>query len=157
MEAAEKDEVIAVASDHGGYALKRILAAMLSEKGYQVLDLGTDSPESVDYPDYAQAMADAIESGRARRGVLLCGTGIGVGIAANRNPAIRAAVCHDVATARLSRQHNDANVLAMGGRVLDAETAGACLQAFLETPFQNGGRHQRRVAKLGLVASHSNL
>ncbi len=156
MEAAEKDEVIAVASDHGGYALKRILAAMLSDEGYQVLDLGTDNPDSVDYPDYALAMAEAIESGRARRGVLLCGTGIGVGIAANRNPAIRAAVCHNVATARLSREHNDANVLAMGGRIIDAETARACLQACLETRFEDGGRHQRRVAKLGSAAGPSD-
>lgn len=139
---------VAVAADHAGFGLKRILADELRAMGYEVLDLGTDGPESVDYPDYGRAVAEAVASGRAGRGVVVCGTGIGVSIAANRIPGVRAALCHDSLSARLSRQHNDANVLAMGGRLLGVETAKDCLKVFMETPFE-GGRHQNRVDKLG--------
>ena len=139
---------VAVAADHAGFGLKRILAHELRAMGYEVLDLGTDGPESVDYPDYGRAVAEAVASGRAGRGVVVCGTGIGMSIAANRIPGVRAALCHDSLSARLSRQHNDANVLAMGGRLLGVETAKDCLKAFMETPFE-GGRHQNRVDKLG--------
>ena len=115
--------------------------------GYQVLDLGTGSTESVDYPDFGRAAAEAIADGRSSRGIIVCGTGIGISIAANRHPGIRAALCHDVETARLGREHNDANLLALGGRTTDPETAKACLKAFLETPY-DGGRHEPRVSKL---------
>jgi ribose 5-phosphate isomerase B len=139
---------IALAADHGGYDLKQALKAVLEQDGLAVLDLGTDGPASVDYPDYAQAMAKALADGVADRGVLICGTGIGISIAANRHAAVRAALAHDVTTARLSRQHNDANVLALGARVIGEEVAKDCLRVFLDTPFE-GGRHARRVAKLG--------
>ncbi|NVJ98105.1 MAG: ribose 5-phosphate isomerase B [Alphaproteobacteria bacterium] len=141
-------ETIAIACDHAGVELKDTLKAELSGRGFDVLDLGTNGPESVDYPDFGQAMGDAIESGRASRGVLICGSGIGISIAANRNPAVRAALCQTGLMAKLSRQHNDANVLALGARLVGVETALDCLDAFLNTDFE-GGRHQRRVDKLG--------
>ncbi len=139
--------VIAVASDHAGFDLKEILKRDLQEAGLAVVDLGTDSTASVDYPDFGEAMADAIASGRVERGVLVCGTGIGISIAANRNPKVRAALVHDVTSARLSREHNDANVVAFGARVIGPETAREALRAFLDTKFE-GGRHARRIAKL---------
>jgi ribose 5-phosphate isomerase B len=141
-------ETIAVASDHAGYEMKQQLAEELRAKGFEVLDLGTNGLESVDYPDFGVALGKAIEEGKAQRGLIVCGSGIGISIAANRDRAVRAALCHDVTTARLCRQHNDANVLAMGARLIGPETASQCLTAFLETPFE-GGRHQRRVDKLG--------
>lgn len=140
-------ETIAIASDHAGYDLKLLLTKELRDLGYGVLDLGTGGPESVDYPDFGFAMAAAIRDGRATRGVLMCGTGIGVCIAANRHPSVRAAVVHDAYGARLSRQHNDANVICMGGRTIGPDVARECLRIFLETPF-DGGRHARRVDKL---------
>lgn len=141
-------ETIALASDHAGYGLKSLLAEEIAKLGHTVLDLGTDSEESVDYPDYGRAMAEAIAEGRVKRGVIVCGTGIGISMAANRNPAVRAALCSDETSARLARQHNDANVLALGARLVGEEVAKACLKVFLETEFE-GGRHQRRVDKLG--------
>lgn len=141
------DRTIAVAADHAGYELKDALKAHLEEGGWQVLDLGTSGPASVDYPDFAAALAEAIASGRAQRGVLVCGTGIGISIAANRHPAVRAALCHDATSARLARQHNDANVLALGARLIGTEVAKDCLSVFLSTEYE-GGRHDRRVAKL---------
>ena len=138
---------IAVASDHAGFDLKEILKRDLQDAGYVVLDLGTNSTASVDYPDFGKAMADAIASGRAATGVLVCGTGIGISIAANRNPKVRAALAHDVTSARLSREHNDANVVAFGQRLIGAETAREALKAFLDTEWA-GGRHAGRVAKL---------
>ncbi len=143
--------MFAIASDHAGYELKEALKASLNDDGQQVLDLGTDGPESVDYPDFAAALADAIASGRADRGVLVCGTGIGISIAANRNPAVRAALCHDATTARLSREHNDANVLVLGARLIGEEVARDCLSVFLSTQYE-GGRHDRRVAKLSAIS-----
>ena len=142
------DKPIAIASDHAGYELKTTLAQELANLGHEVLDLGTDSAESVDYPDFAEAMAAAIAEGRADRGVLVCGTGIGISMAANRHTVLRAALCHDETSARLAREHNDANVLALGARMIGVEVAGDCLKAFLDTEFA-GGRHVRRVAKLG--------
>ena len=138
---------IAVASDHAGFDLKEILKRDLQEAGHDVLDLGTNSTASVDYPDFGHAMAEAIASGRAGRGVVVCGTGIGISIAANRNPRVRAALAHDVTSARLSREHNDANVVAFGARVIGAEVAREALRVFLKTSFE-GGRHAARVAKL---------
>jgi ribose 5-phosphate isomerase B len=139
---------IALAADHGGYELKALLVKDLTAAGVPVVDLGTNSADSVDYPDYADRLAAAIKDGRAARGVLICGTGIGISIAANRHRHIRAALCHDETTARLCREHNDANVLVLGARVLGPEVARACLNVFLSTKF-GGGRHEKRVAKLG--------
>jgi ribose 5-phosphate isomerase B len=138
---------IAIASDHAGFELKAALKQFLSED-HEVIDLGTHGPESVDYPDFGAAMAAAVASGEAGRGILICGTGIGISIAANRHAGVRAALCHDVTTARLSRQHNDANVLVLGARVVGLDVARDCVSAFLGTPFE-GGRHSRRVEKLG--------
>ena len=140
-------EVIAIASDHAGFGYKTALKQTLDELGFEVLDLGPGDTESVDYPDYANGLASALADGRAGRGVLICGTGIGISIAANRHRHIRAARCTSVTDARLARQHNDANVLALGERVTGIEVARDCLRAFLETPFE-GGRHQRRVDKM---------
>ena len=141
-------ESIVVASDHAGYELKETLKRELTNMGYEVLDLGTnDGTESVDYPDFGFAAAEAVESGRVTRAIIVCGTGIGISIAANRHSRVRAALCHDVDTARLSREHNDANVLALGGRTTDPELAKTCMKTFLETSYE-GGRHDRRVAKL---------
>lgn len=140
-------DIVAVAADHGGYDLKCVLLAELRELGFEVLDLGTDGPNSVDYPDFADAVATAIAGGRAQRGLLVCGSGIGMSIAANRHRGIRAALCHDALTARLARAHNDANVLCLGGRLIGIERAKDCVKAFFTTPF-DGGRHERRVAKM---------
>lgn len=140
---------IALASDHAGVELKAQLAAWLKGAGHEVLDLGTDGPASVDYPDFAAAMAAAITDGRAERGVLICGSGIGISIAANRHAGIRAALVHDVTTARLAREHNDANVLALGARIIGPEIAKDCVDTFLKTAFEGGERHSRRVAKMG--------
>jgi len=141
------EKAIALASDHGGYDLKLLLKSLLLASGYEVLDLGCDGPESVDYPDFADAMALAIKDNRAGRGVLLCGSGIGISIAANRHRHIRAALVHDRLTAELGRRHNDANIIVMGGRVIGPDVAKDCLTAFLTTDFE-GGRHQRRIDKM---------
>jgi ribose 5-phosphate isomerase B len=139
---------IALASDHAGYDLKTALAGALEAAGHKVLDLGTNGPDSVDYPDYGDALAAAIADGRAERGVAVCGTGIGISIALNRHPGVRAALCHDETSARLAREHNDANVLALGARLIGSEVAKNCLKVFLDTGFAEG-RHIGRVAKLG--------
>ena len=138
---------IAVASDHAGFDLKELLKRDLQEAGYAVLDLGTNSTASVDYPDFGKAMGEAIASGKAEKGVLVCGSGIGISIAANRNPMVRAVLAHDATSARLSREHNDANVVAFGQRMTGIEVAREALKVFLDTPFE-GGRHAGRVAKL---------
>lgn len=142
---------IAIACDHAGFALKSELQQQLSDMGHDVLDLGTNSEESVDYPDFGFAMAQAIKDGRAEQGVLVCGSGIGISIAANRYPEVRAALIHDALGARMCRLHNDANVICFGGRMIGPETAKDCLKAFLETDFE-GGRHGRRVDKLSSPA-----
>lgn len=141
------DITIAIASDHAGVALKSHLIALLEQQGYGVLNLGTDSEESVDYPDFAEKLVEVIEQGKAPQGILICGSGVGISIAANRHKSIRAALCMNEEMASLARQHNDANVLALGARFIDNATAEACVQAFLRTEFE-GGRHQRRVDKL---------
>ena len=138
---------IAIASDHAGFPLKSDLADFLRDKGFEVLDLDTDGAASVDYPDFAFEMARALKEGRAARGVLVCGTGLGISIAANRYSWVRAALCHDVTTARLCREHNDANVIALGGRLLGVELARDCVETFLATEF-GGDRHARRVGKM---------
>lgn len=139
---------VALGSDHAGVALKAMLREALEAAGHPVLDLGTHGTESVDYPDFGDAVARAVQEGKARFGVLVCGTGIGISIAANRHRHVRAALCHDVTGARLCREHNDANVLVLGERTTGAEVARDCLATFLSTDFA-GGRHGPRVAKLG--------
>ncbi len=144
-----RPETIAIAADHAGFPLKEILKQDLEAMGFHVLDLGTrDETTSVDYPDFGAALAAKIKSGEVKRGVLVCGTGIGISIAANREPAVRCALVHDGITAKLARDHNDANVIAMGARVIGIETAREALATFLATPFSGGERHNRRVAKL---------
>ena len=137
-------ELVGVAADHGGFQLKEILKALLESMGFTVMDYGTRSTDSVDYPDYAAAICRGILDGQISRGVLLCGTGSGASIAANRFRGIRAALCHDAYTAEMSRRHNDANILVMGGRVIGEEVAKHMLKVWFETPFE-GGRHQRRL------------
>ena len=139
--------IVALGADHGGVALKNRLVTVLIEGGHQVQDFGTDGPASVDYPDFAHAVCAAVTHKRADFGILVCGTGIGMSIAANRYPEIRCGLVHDVTTARLTRAHNDANVLAIGARVIGEEVALDILGAFLSTPYE-GGRHDRRLAKL---------
>jgi len=140
-------ETIALGADHAGFAMKAVLAADLVKMGYDVLDLGTNSEVSVDYPDFGFAVGRAVVEGRAARGILVCGTGIGMTIAANRDPAIRAALCTSGLMARLAREHNDANVLAVGSRIIGIEVARECVRQFLSTSY-GGGRHADRVAKL---------
>ncbi|HEX9702216.1 MAG TPA: ribose 5-phosphate isomerase B [Rhodospirillales bacterium] len=147
MSSKTPPETIAIASDHAGFELKTQLKQDLADMGFRVLDLGADSAESVDYPDFGYSVAAAIEKGKAARGVLVCGSGIGISIAANRHPSVRAALVHDALGARVSRQHNDANVICFGGRMIGSEVARDCLKVFLETDFE-GGRHKRRVEKL---------
>ena len=139
---------IAVGSDHAGFELKQRLAAWLGEAGHQVEDLGVASPARSDYPDQAAAVARAVAAGAAERGLLVCGTGVGMAIAANKVRGVRAANCDDLWVARLARAHNDVNVLALGARVVGPGLAEAILEAFLETPFE-GGRHAARVDKIG--------
>lgn len=140
-------ERIAIVSDHAAFEMKAALAAWLRDCGHAVTDLGPDGVDSVDYPDYGYKLAEEIAAGRADLGVALCGSGIGISIAANRHPACRCALVSEPLSARLAREHNDANVIAMGGRLVGIEMAKACIDAFLATPF-GGGRHQRRVDKL---------
>jgi ribose 5-phosphate isomerase B len=138
---------IALGSDHAGFEMKEELRSWLEEQGYEVLDLGTHSAESVDYPTYGRAVAEAVTDGRAERGVLVCGTGIGISIAANRIAGARAALCRSGLEARLSREHNDANILALGARISGIEAAKDCVEEFINTDF-GGDRHARRVALL---------
>lgn len=142
---------VALAADHAGFELKNLLRDELKSQGYDILDLGTNSSDSVDYPDFGRQLGETVGSGKAKFGVAVCGSGIGISIAANRIPGCRAALCTDSLMARLSRQHNDANVLALGARLIGPDAAKDCLKAFLSTDFE-GGRHARRVAKLGQPA-----
>jgi ribose 5-phosphate isomerase B len=138
---------IVLTADHAGVDLKDELAAWLSEQGHEILDLGTHSHESVDYPRYGALLAEALADGRAERGITVCGSGIGVAIAANRNPACRCAQVAEPLSASLARQHNDANAIAIGARLIGSEMARACVSAFLSAEFL-GGRHERRVEQL---------
>jgi len=138
---------IAIASDHAALVLKAELTAWLAEQGHEVTDLGPYDDASVDYPDYGYKLADAVASGAAERGVALCGSGVGISIAVNRNPAVRCALVSEPLSARLAREHNDANAIAMGARLTGSDMAKECLRVFLETPFA-GDRHVRRVNKL---------
>lgn len=138
---------IALASDHAGFALKQVLAAWLRDEGHDVLDLGPDSDARVDYPDFGYKLAKALAAGEAERGVAICGSGIGISIAVNRNPAVRCALVGEPYAASLAREHNDADAIALGARLIGEDLAKACVTAFLSTDFA-GGRHGPRVDKL---------
>ena len=138
---------IAIASDHAAYELKAVLADWLRGEGHEVADLGTNGPDSVDYPDYGYRLAAAVASGSADKGVALCGSGIGISISVNRNPTCRCALVSEPLSAKLAREHNDANVIALGARLTGIDMAKACITAFLTTDFA-GDRHARRVDKL---------
>ncbi|MCR5204640.1 MAG: ribose 5-phosphate isomerase B [Lachnospiraceae bacterium] len=140
--------MIAVGSDHAGYALKQVVMAHLKERGEEFKDYGTYTEASCDYPDFAEEVSQAIIKGEADKGILICGTGIGISIAANRHREIRAALCGDCFSAEATRQHNDANVLAMGARVVADGLALKIVDTFLDTPFSNGANHVRRISKL---------
>jgi ribose 5-phosphate isomerase B len=146
---------IALAADHAGYSLKDELARWLGEQGHDVLDLGTNSSESVDYPELGSKLARAVAGGEAERGVAVCGSGIGISIAVNRDPRCRCARVDDPLSAALAREHNDANVLAIGARLIGSDMARACVAAFLGTDFA-GGRHQRRVDQLSKLLQDSD-
>jgi ribose 5-phosphate isomerase B len=139
--------VVALGADHAGFLLKEKLKSWLTRDGHRVLDCGTHSTDAVDYPDFAAAVGDALTAGQANRGILVCGTGIGMAMAANKIAGVRAAQCSDVESARLCRQHNDANVLTLGARTTPSDVAGTIVEAWLGTEFE-GGRHARRVDKL---------
>lgn len=138
---------IGLAADHAGYESKKKIREVLEEKGYEVIDYGTDTNDSVDYPDFAKALAKGIQNGEFERGIALCGTGIGISISLNRHKNIRAALCQTEFEARAARQHNNANVLCMGARVLGEGVMFSLIDAYLSTEFE-GGRHQRRVEKI---------
>ena len=146
---------IALAADHAGYLLKDELARWLGEQGHEITDLGTNGPESVDYPQFGRHLAEAVASGAAERGIAVCGSGIGISIAVNREPKCRCARVSDPLSAALAREHNDANVLALGARLIGADMAKACVLAFLDTDFA-GGRHQRRVDQLSQLLQDSD-
>ena len=140
-------ERIAIASDHAGRDLKVYLEAFLTERGFDVIDMGTDDDASVDYPDYGIPLAGKISSGEVKRGVLVCGTGVGMSILANKFKGVRAALVSDTFTARMSREHNDSNIIVIGGRVTGKDLAKDIVKSWLDTPFE-GGRHQRRLDKI---------
>jgi len=146
---------IALAADHAGYTLKDELARWLGEQGHEIEDLGTNGPDSVDYPEFGSKLARVVGSGGADKGIVVCGSGIGISIAVNRDPRCRCARVDDPLSAGLAREHNDANVLALGARLVGPDMAKACVQAFLGTEFA-GGRHQRRVDQLSSLLQESD-
>ncbi|MFA5844901.1 MAG: ribose 5-phosphate isomerase B [Coriobacteriia bacterium] len=145
-----------VGSDHAGFVLKEAVKVWLSADGHDVVDVGTDSEESVDYPDYAALVGGAVGSGEADRGVLVCGTGLGMAIAANKVPGVRAVQATDPEFARMGRAHNDANVLTLAGRYTDPETAHRIVDAFIATPWDGGDRHVRRLKKIAALEERSD-
>lgn len=145
---------VALSADHGGYQLKQEIFDYLKSKNYELIDLGTDSDESVDYPEYAAKAANCVLSGEADCAVIMCGSGIGISITANKFKGIRAALCHDSYTAKMCRLHNNANIMAMGGRITTIDRAKDMIDLFLETEFE-GGRHQRRIDKIDKLAADS--
>ncbi|UMZ75118.1 ribose 5-phosphate isomerase B [Natranaerofaba carboxydovora] len=146
----DKESVVGVASDHGGYELKEEIYQYLLDQGYQVVNLGCFDESSVDYPDYALKLGESLKEGEIDRGILVCGTGIGISIAANKIPGIRAAQCHDIYTAQMAREHNDANVLALGGRITGKNTSLRIVDIFMSTKFGEG-RHKKRVEKISEI------
>ena len=147
---------ISIGSDHAGFSVKEAIKKYLENAGYAVDDQGTGSEDSVDYPDFGKAVGERVASKQADLGIAVCGSGIGISIAANKVPGIRAALAHDVVTAQLAREHNDANVLALGARIVTPATALEMVQAFLNTPFA-GGRHQRRLDKITQLERDTHL
>jgi ribose 5-phosphate isomerase B len=142
--------MIVVGSDHGGYELKQAVLEVLRQRGIECADYGTDGPDSVDYPDFAAKVAGAVSAGEADRGVLICGTGIGMSISANKFPGVRAALVHDEFTAQMAKEHNNANILVMGGRVLSLDQGKKFVEIWLDTQFE-GGRHQNRLDKISAI------
>lgn len=142
--------IIGIGSDHAGFDLKEEMKKFMEENGYEVRDFGTNNRESVDYPDFGRSVGEAVAAGEIDKGVVICGTGIGISISANKVKGVRAALCGDVFSARMSREHNDANVIAMGGRVLGVDLAKEILLTYLKSEFQ-GGRHERRVNKIAEI------
>ncbi len=149
-------ELIGIASDHGGFDLKANIVSFLSELGYELRDMGPDNSNPVDYPDYGISVAQAITSNKVSRGIVICGTGIGMSIVVNRFPGIRGSLCTDVFTAKLSREHNDSNILIMGGRVVGHGLAKEIVRVWLNTRFE-GGRHQKRLDKINRIDISNNF
>ncbi|MDD5748580.1 MAG: ribose 5-phosphate isomerase B [Actinomycetota bacterium] len=154
-----KEKLIAIGSDHAGFDLKERLKQEIEKMGYRVIDFGTDSSSSCDYPDFARPVAEAVRKGKAEKGVLVCGTGVGMSIVANKIPGVRAALCNDITCAKYARAHNDANVITMGGRLLKEDEALSILRMFLDTEFEGdarsgGERHRRRLAKVDELEKH---
>ncbi len=141
---------IAIGSDHGGFELKEVLKALLTSQSVDVMDLGTTDEASVDYPDFGIRVSEKVSKGEVERGVLVCGTGIGMSVVANKFPRVRAALVHDLFSARFSREHNDSNILVLGGRVIGKDLAKEIVQVWLNTPFA-GGRHQKRLDKIAAL------
>ena len=139
---------IALGADHGGFELKQLLQRLLERDGHEVIDVGVDAPDPVDYPDYTRKVADAVLRGQAERGIMVCGSGVGACMAANKVPGIRAGLCHDTYSAHQGVEHDDINVLCLGGRVIGPESALECARAFLAARFSGQERHARRVAKV---------
>lgn len=146
----DKSKVVVIAADHGGFELKELLKTKLTQAGYVIKDFGTNSEASVDYPDFIHPLASSINKGEYQRGIILCGSGNGAQMTANKYPNVRAALCWNEEQAKLSREHNDANIMSLPGRVLDVETAWKMTQLFLNTNFE-GGRHTRRVNKIAQI------
>jgi ribose 5-phosphate isomerase B len=146
---------IAIAADHAGYSLKQSIRERLAAEGHEVVDFGTDSQESTDYPDYAHAVSERVASGEAERGILVCSTGVGMSIAANKVNGIRAALAMNGESVALTRQHNDANVLAVGAKFTDQDEAAKLVEIFLNTPFDGGARHARRIRKIAAIEGES--
>ncbi len=141
---------IAIGADHAGFELKELISKIVEDTGHEVIDMGTGSSCSVDYPDYAEAVAQAVSDGKAERGILICGTGIGMSIVANKFKNVRAALCNDLFTAKMSRLHNDANILCMGARIIGKDVAIEIVKIWLDTPFE-AERHLKRVEKINII------
>ncbi len=141
---------IGIGCDHAGLELKNEIIRLLSGLGIECIDYGTNSPESVDYPDFGEKVSEAVSSGKIDRGILICGTGIGMSIVANKFPRVRASLCNDLFTAQMSRRHNDANILVLGGRIVGKDLAKAIVRTWIETPFE-GERHSMRLKKIALI------
>jgi ribose 5-phosphate isomerase B len=145
---------IAIGSDHAGYSLKEELKKVLEKEGFEVIDMGTEGEESVDYPDYAREVAQLISKGKVKKGLLICGTGLGMAIVANKHRGVRATPCADILSARLAREHNDSNVLCLGSRLIASYHAQEILKTWLYTSF-SGGRHERRINKIARIEEES--
>lgn len=142
--------LIAIGSDHAGFEMKTEIISVLKELGHEYIDYGTDTPQSVDYPDFGEKVSDAVSTGKTERGILICGTGIGMSIVANKFPNIRASLCNELFSAKMSRLHNDANILVLGGRIIGKDLAKEIVRTWMTTPFE-GGRHANRLKKITLI------